>query len=806
MNRRTVNWLIILTAIVIAVANPLYRYLNKQPILTLGLDLKGGVEVLLEAVPEDGSTPSPDQVSGAMMVVRNRVDPQGTKEISLSQVGLDRILLQVPGEKNPDSVISVIGDTALLEFLNTGEQSLEQGLDINQEGSTERKEEYAKYETIVTGADLVKADVSFNNQNRPIIRFKFKSSAADKFGQFTNDHVNQYLTVVLDGKVLTSPVINSPIWGGEGIIEGRFTLEEANRIVTQLNAGALPVPLSILSSSIVGPTLGQESIDASLLAGIIGFIIVLLFMIVAYRLPGLVANAALIIYVVLMLGFLSLFNATMTLPGIAGFLLSIGMAIDGNIIIFERLKEEIRWGKTLIAAMEAAFSRAWAAILDGNLVTMLAAAVLYFYGSGPIKGFAVTLFIGNIIALFSAVFVTRQFMDLAMHNMLDTKLYASPVKNVLQPIQILRERKYFGFVEKTPIWVAISTIIILLGLGAGAMYKSQTGSFFNLGIDFTGGDKLIMETKEPMPVEGQALLDLVQKYADGEAVAQVDLNNPKIVTIRMRVKSSGETEKEKSDNRLANLQAMKEELGNAYGGFSAAEPANPQIIEHEHVGPTVGKEMVLNGIWALLWGCVLIAIYIYIRYLNWAMGTGGILAIFHDVFLTLAFVAMLKLEINGSFIAVILTIAGYSINDTVIVYDRVRENLRNMGHSGPFAQLCNLSISQTFLRSLSTIVSVVIMIVALLAFGGDNIRGFMLAMLIGIISGAYSSIYIAVPLMLAVSRGNMKLAENAPIDFSPPAKPEELAVVSEEQEDAVSRTIRKAVEQKERTAKKQRRR
>ena len=273
-----------------------------------------------------------------------------------------------------------------------------------------------------TGADLDRAFVGFNN-NRPIIRFQFKGHAADTFGQFTANHINQYLTILLDGKVLTSPSINSAIWGGSGEISGSFTLEQVDKIVTQLNAGALPVPLMALSSSVVGPTLGQESIDKSFIAGLVGLAIVLIYILIFYRLPGVVAAAALSLYVVLVLGYFSLINATLTLPGIAGLLLSIGMAIDGNIIIFERLKEELRWGKTLVAAMESAFNRAWVAILDGNVTTLIGAGVLFFFGTGPVKGFAVTLSIGILLSMFSAVFVTRNIMELMVRSIRNQRMY-----------------------------------------------------------------------------------------------------------------------------------------------------------------------------------------------------------------------------------------------------------------------------------------------------------------------------------------------------------------------------------------------
>jgi preprotein translocase subunit SecD len=426
MSRRGWNWIVILIVVVVAIINPLYRHFGMkpaQPIVTLGLDLRGGVEVLLQAVHDETIPLTQEQMDGVSLVVRNRVDPQGQKEISLSQVGADRLLLQVPGEKNPDAIIEVIGETAMLEFVNTGTQSFQEGTDFN-DATGKRLEEYAKYETLLTGADLDKSYPSFGQNNQPVIGFKFKPQAADVFGEYTNNHVGQYLTVLLDGKVLTSPRIDDAIWGGSGIIRGAFTMQEVDKVVRQLNAGALPVPLTVMSSSVVGPTLGQESIDSSFIAGLLGFAFVFVFMIAFYRLPGIVATVVLALYVVLMLGYLSLMNATLTLPGIAGFLLSVGMAIDGNIIIFERLKEELRWGKTLVAAMDAAFNRAWVAILDGNLTTLIAAGVLYFYGTGPIKGFAVTLGIGNIVSLFSAVFVTRNVMEVIVRSVRKIKLYA----------------------------------------------------------------------------------------------------------------------------------------------------------------------------------------------------------------------------------------------------------------------------------------------------------------------------------------------------------------------------------------------
>jgi SecD/SecF fusion protein len=759
MSRLTRNWIIILVVLAVAVINPIYRYVSlKQPIVTLGLDLKGGVEVLLKAepvAPEGGAAPdvTPEQLNGAIGVVRNRVDPQGTKEMFISTVGTDRILLQVPGEKNPQGVIDVIGKTALLEFIDTGDQSFPEGTNLNVEGTAVRKEEYKKYETLLTGKDLERSDPELQG-GRPVIGFTFKPEAAQTFGEYTNTHVGKFLTVALDGVVLTSPTINGPIWGGRGIIEGQMTSEEVNNIVRQLNAGALPVPLTMLSASVVGPTLGQESIDKSVLAGIIGFVAVLLFMLLMYRLPGLISNIALALYVVVVIGTLSLAGAALTLPGIAGFLLSVGMAIDANIIIYERLKEELRWGKTLHAALEASFARGWGAIIDGQVAVLIGAAVLYFFGTGPVKGFAVTLFIGNVLALFTGVFVTETLLQWFSSFAKKTSLYAPTVAKVETPREQLQRGHFIKFIERQGLWFGISALVILGGFGMMAYNMSDNGKAFNLGIDYTGGEKIILETKQEMPRDGQSVKAIVDKYAEGEATTQVDGSNPRVVSIRMRPKAEGGTEAELATKRAAAVSDLKEEIGNAFGGFAAegTAAANPVVKEQSYVGPTVGRDLILNALWSLLLGSILIFLYILWRFGQWPYSLAAILAILHNVLVTLAVTAAFRLEINASFIAVILTIVGYSINDTIIIFDRVRENVRGFGNAFPLRELANLSLTQTLTRSFNTVLMVMIMTGTMMIFGGENLRDFMIAMLAGLLATAYSSICIATPIMLWLAK------------------------------------------------------
>jgi len=413
MSQRQANILLIIGVLIVALIQPVYRYMSDFDIITLGLDLKGGVSVLLKAVPEAGQAVTAEDITGLIEVIRNRVDPQGQREVVITRVGTDRVLVQVPGEHDTENILKLIGQTALLEFLDVGDTRLEEDYDISQD----------TYPVILTGKDLRTAFPTRDTMGRPAVGFEFQAQAADVFGRHTQNNVNKHLAIALDKKVISCPVIRGAIWGGKGIIEGGFNVESATLLSNQLKGGALPVPVTVLESRVVGPTLGKESIETSFLAGVAGFIVILLLMLALYRLPGLVADFALLLYTVLTLGYCSLFGVTLTLPGIAGFILSIGMAIDANIIIFERLKEEIAWGKTLAAALEAAFARAWVAILDGNLTTLLAALVLFFYGTGPVKGFAITLSIGILVSMFSAVFVSRFILSLFMHKVKKISLY-----------------------------------------------------------------------------------------------------------------------------------------------------------------------------------------------------------------------------------------------------------------------------------------------------------------------------------------------------------------------------------------------
>lgn len=345
-----------------------------------------------------------DKVRSVIDVMQNRLDPDGIREISIQKQGAKWINIEIPGERDPEKVERLIGKTAMLEFVDTRGTPYKQGDRLT-----------GNYKVVLTGDELKASRASFGDNGQPAVAFELKKRGAKVFGEFTSRNIDKYLAIVLDGVVMSCPTINSAIFGGNGIITGQFSKDEIQELVAVLNAGRLPVPVTIAEKHSVGPTLGRESIQKSLTAGIIGIGIVLIFMLMYYRLPGLVADVALVFYVGILFGLMSMLNATLTLPGIAGFLLSIGMAVDANVIIFERIKEELRWGKTLKAAVEAGFNRALTAIIDSNVTTLIAVVVLYSFGTGPIRGFAVTLGLGIMISMFSAVFVSKTLLTIVIN-------------------------------------------------------------------------------------------------------------------------------------------------------------------------------------------------------------------------------------------------------------------------------------------------------------------------------------------------------------------------------------------------------
>ena len=392
-----------------------------RPHLNLGLDLQGGSHIVLQAEPTAQVQVTNDAMDGVLRIIRNRVDQLGLAEPAITRQGSNRILVELPGIQNPQRAIDLIGKTALLEFVDTVTVSLPQGSTFQGTDTVtlpDKTTQHVPKNIILTGADLSDAQVQYDQFGRPEVGFTFKSSAAKKFEDYTTKNVGKYLTIVLDNVVISSPVINSPIPGGKGVIEGGFTLESARELAVLLRGGALPLPVHVVENRTVGPLLGRDSIDRSLHAGYVAIVMVALFMAVYYRLSGFLADLALGVYTLILFAVLTLLGATITLPGIAGFILSLGVAVDANVIIFEKVKEELRGHRTLRASVSTGWSRAVVTIFDSNTTTLIGAAVLLWLGTGPVRGFAVTLILGILTSIFTAIVVTRVFVDLV----LDTSL------------------------------------------------------------------------------------------------------------------------------------------------------------------------------------------------------------------------------------------------------------------------------------------------------------------------------------------------------------------------------------------------
>jgi len=409
-----------------------------------GLDLKGGIQVLLQADAPAGTQVDQSSMQAAEFIVQSRVNALGVSEPLVQLASGNRIIVQLPGVKDPDAAVKTIGTTGLLEFVDAGDTPLQPGTVVvtTQGGPTDGAKPATSqvYKTIMTGKDLQSADVGFTQLNQPEIDFALTSNGSKTFGDYTTNNVGKYLAIVLDKRVIESPVIQQPITGGRGVINGQFTLQQAQDLVVQLRYGSLPIPLKVVDSQEVGPTLGAQAIQQSIIAGIIGLGIVLAFMVLNYRLPGLLADLALLIYAAVTFSLFRMIPVTLTLAGIAGFILSIGMAVDANILIFERMKEELRVGRSLHAAIEAGFERAWPSIRDSNFSTLITCTILYWFGAtfgaSIIQGFALTLAIGVVVSLFTAILVSRTFLALAVDNLGIRRL---SLYGLSQPPEVVRE-------------------------------------------------------------------------------------------------------------------------------------------------------------------------------------------------------------------------------------------------------------------------------------------------------------------------------------------------------------------------------
>jgi len=692
--------------------------------ITLGLDLQGGMHLVLRVdtakLPAEARE---DATERALEVIRNRIDEFGVKEPSIHRQGRDEIVVQLPGITDRARALEIIGRTAHLEFRLVADDpqllrrsaagEVPAGYELQ---TVDGEPLLIERQTALTGEALTTAAVQFDESrfNQPIVGLTFNASGARRFAELTTRHVGRRLAIVLDGQVQSAPRIQEPIPSGEAVISGQFTPEEAADLALVLRVGALPAPVVVEEERTVGPSLGQDSIRQGIRATVVGGLLVLLFMAWYYRFGGLIADVALALNLLMIVGGLGLFHATLTLPGIAGIILTLGMAVDANVLINERIREELHQpGRTLRQAITNGYHKAFTAIFDSNLTTLIAAFFLFQFGTGPIRGFAVTLTIGLCASLFTAVIVTRVILELLLRAGWLTGL---PMRQLVRPTAI-------DFVRWRRACYGVSLLLVVGGIGA---FVAQGRAAY--GIDFTGGQLQHYAFAHPVPAES------LRAAVRAAGVTDASIQQVGGVGTEVLVQTPGDT--------LAAVQRS----------FAATLPDTPATLRRvEQVGPSVGRDLRRRAWAAIAWSLVGISAYVGIRFRRWSYGVAGVVALLHDVLVTVGALALTHRPMSLELVAALLTIAGYSINDTIVIYDRIRELLRT-SRKTPLAAVVNLAVNQTLARTLLTSGVTLLTVLALLVAGGPVLNAFAFALLVGFCSGVYSTVAIASPLLIAWSR------------------------------------------------------
>jgi SecD/SecF fusion protein len=663
-------------------------------------------------------------VSQSIEVVGRRVNELGTTEPIIQRQGNDRILVQVPGLEDPQRLKDILGQTAKLTFQMV-DQSMPAQEAINGRPPSGTSIMYStddppipyliESRVIVSGENLVDAQATFDQRtSEPVVSFRFDNQGATRFGQATQQNVGRLFAIILDDQVISAPQIREPILGGSGQISGNFSVQSANDLAVLLRAGALPADLTIIEERTVGPSLGQDSIAAGEFASVIAGLLVFVFMFAAYGKLGAIANIALAANIALIIAVLSVLGATLTLPGIAGIVLTMGMAVDSNVIIFERVREERRMGRSIVQSLDSGFQRALATVVDANMTTLIAAIILFYLGSGPVRGFAVTLAIGIVTTVFTAYTLTRWMVAVWLRSQKPTEMPAGLVNYIPFDTKL-------AFMSMRKIAFAFSIVTSII---SAALFVSWD---MNYGIDFRGGASIEVMARDGTADAGEVRAAL-EELNLGEVQVQ-EFGSPAELLIRIGTQGAGD-----------NAEQSAVELARG------AIEADYELRRVEVVGPTVSSELAWAGTIAVLASLFAMLVYIWLRF-EWQFGLGAILTTLHDVVLMVGFFVLAQIEFNLTSIAAILTVVGYSINDTVVVYDRVRENLRKYKKM-PIVDLLDLSMNQTLSRTILTGITTLMALTALYLWGGEVIASFTLAMIFGILVGTYSSVFVAGPLLI----------------------------------------------------------
>ncbi|MCB9757721.1 MAG: protein translocase subunit SecD [Candidatus Omnitrophica bacterium] len=716
--------LIILAVLAVSVyfAFPLEKRIN------LGLDLKGGMHLVLnvdlEKLPEEAKK---DAVVRAIEILRNRIDSLGAGETVIQRQGENQIIIQLPGITDREKALHIIGTVAQLEFslVNDAPEMLKQALDGNiPDGYTLKKVKDKNMPILVeTKASMkgeaikdARVEIDSTGFSGSYISLTFSAKGAKEFADLTRKNVGRQLAIVLDDVVQSYPNINEAILDGHAQITGQFTFDEASLLALSLRSGSLPAPMHVEEERTIGPLLGKDSIDAGIKSAIIGLALVLAFMIIYYLFAGLVSVIALMFNLVLVLGTLGLLNAsvggsavTLTLPGIAGIILTLGMAVDANVLINERIREELELGKQLSTAIANGYARALRAIVDSNVTSIIAAVMLFQFGSGPIKGFAITLTLGLVASMFTALYVTRTIMMIFLHF------------NWIKSLPMLRifSNTKFDFIRIRYFCFILSLVVTLGGLIALNAKKESA-----YGIDFAGGQ--IQEYHFEKPITSETIREILKTADVKEAVIQRLDQTPQNVIIRTSDDTFNVVEKALNENLKDNPN---------------------KLMRIEKVGPIVGKHLRQQAFLAIIYAMGGMLLYIAYRFRHWDFAIAAVIALLHDVLVGLGLLVFFGYQIDLLIVTALLTIAGYSINDTIIVYDRIREN---MGKAKRYdlREIINLSINQTLARTILTSLTVFLVVIPLFMYGGEVLHAFSLCLLIGFATGVYSSIYVAAPLVL----------------------------------------------------------
>ncbi len=696
--------------------------------IKLGLDLAGGVSITYQVVGDEN--PDGEDMEDTIYKLQQRVQNYST-EAQVYQEGSDRINIEIPGVSDANAILEELGKPGSLYFIaqtdSEGNQNYTGSYAVDAEGEVviqytllkTIEELQADGSIVLTGTEVAGAqartqqDSMGNSEN--VVALSLNETGKEAFAKATERAFNNGETIAIyyDEEFVTVPNVQAVITDGNAVISGQKTAAEAEQLASTIRIGGLKLELEELRSNVVGAQLGSEAINTSLIAAAVGFALVVVFMIAVYYISGLAASLALCLYAELMVILLYSFEATLTLPGIAGIILSVGMAVDANVIIFARIREELATGKTVQSSIKIGFSKALSAILDGNITTFIAAIVLYLMGSGTIKGFSITLMLGIGLSMFTALFVTKFLINV---------LYALGVQSE-KAYGVGKEKKTINFLSRKNVFFGLSAAVIIAGFVVMGINQSQMGMPLNYSLDFVGGTSTTMTLPEDMSIEeiDAQIVPMIEDITGDGNVQTTKVAGSNEVIIK---------------TRTLNVEERKAFSDVMVNNFDVA----PDSITAETISATISSEMQADAVKAIVVATILMLLYIWFRFKDIRFGASAVAALVHDVLVVLAFYAIVKISVGNTFIACMLTIVGYSINATIVIFDRIRENMREMRNRDELQELVNRSISQTLSRSIFTSLTTFFMVAALEVFGVSSIREFALPLIAGIICGTYSSI------------------------------------------------------------------